>query len=395
MLNKEKTYIFFSRNTDDSTKEIILRLAGVPATQRYDKYLGLLALVGKSRIREFQSKKDRVRNRVSDWKTKFLSQAGKEVLLKVVVQAIPTYSMSLFLLPKSFCKEINFIMQRFWWGHKENDRKIHWMSWESLGRCKAQGGLGFRDLVCFNITLLAKQGWRIIQNPEGLVATILKAKYYPHGTFLEAEEGTRPSLAWRSILAANGLIKEGLIWRIGDGNSVAIWRDSWLPRPTSYKVQSPCRLLNVEDRVSALIDASTTSWNTSLVREIFDPDEADVICNMAISKYGQCDALLWRGTLNGNFSIKSAYYMELSRKQKEFGKASSPLNEEGLWKDIWKLKITNSTKTFLWRACSDILPSKAKLARKGVMDKDTCDLCGREAETAIHALWSCPAAQDV
>jgi hypothetical protein len=61
---------------------------------------------------------------VNDWKTKFLSQAGREILLKVVVQAIPTYSMGIFLLPKELCKEINSIMQRFWWGHKENEKKI-------------------------------------------------------------------------------------------------------------------------------------------------------------------------------------------------------------------------------------------------------------------------------
>jgi hypothetical protein len=44
--------------------------------------------------------------------------------------------------------------------------------------------------------------------------------------------------------------------------------------------------------VSNLIDASTASWNTTMVREIFDPKEADVICNMALSKYGQSDILL-------------------------------------------------------------------------------------------------------
>jgi hypothetical protein len=155
------------------------------------------------------------------------------------------------------------------------------------------------------------------------------------------------------------------------------------------------RLLNIEATVSNLIDASIASWNTTMVREIFDLEEANVICNMALSKYGQSDILLWRGTPNGNFSVRSAYFMELNRKQKEAGEASTPSDDEGFWKDIWHLKITNSTKTFLWRACSDILPSKAKLARKGVVDKDTCDLCGREAETAVHALWSCPSAQDV
>jgi hypothetical protein len=56
-------------------------------------YLGLPALIGKSRVREFQSIKDRAWRRLNDWKSKFFSQAGKEMLLKVVIQAIPTYSM--------------------------------------------------------------------------------------------------------------------------------------------------------------------------------------------------------------------------------------------------------------------------------------------------------------
>jgi hypothetical protein len=63
--------------------------------------------------------------------------------LKAVIQAIPTYCMSTFLLPKEFCRELNLLMQRFWWGHKENDRKIHLMSWEMMGEAKSKGGMRF------------------------------------------------------------------------------------------------------------------------------------------------------------------------------------------------------------------------------------------------------------
>jgi hypothetical protein len=58
--------------------------------------------------------KDRVRNRINDWKTKFLSQIRKKILLKAIVQAFPTYSMSMFLFPNTLCKEINSLMQKFW-----------------------------------------------------------------------------------------------------------------------------------------------------------------------------------------------------------------------------------------------------------------------------------------
>jgi hypothetical protein len=91
------------------------------------------------------------------------------VLLKAVIQAIPMYSMSVFQLPISLCKEINSMMPNFW-SHMTKNSKIHWMSWERLGHSKYVGGLGFRDLVLFNKALLAKQGWRLIQNPYSLIA---------------------------------------------------------------------------------------------------------------------------------------------------------------------------------------------------------------------------------
>jgi hypothetical protein len=112
-LNLQKTSIFFSRNTNQEKRLKILRLSGFQEAVWYDTYLGLPSLVGKSRSQSFHGIKDRVANRLNNWKVKFLSQAGREVLLKAVIQAILTYSISVFLLPVSLCKEINGMMQRF------------------------------------------------------------------------------------------------------------------------------------------------------------------------------------------------------------------------------------------------------------------------------------------
>jgi hypothetical protein len=111
-LNKDKTSIFFSHNTSPAKRKEIT-LSGLQATQSFDKYLGLPTLVGKSRTQVFASIKDRIWNCLNNWKTNFLTQAGKEILIEAVAQAMPTYCMSVFLLPKTLCKEIQGMMQRF------------------------------------------------------------------------------------------------------------------------------------------------------------------------------------------------------------------------------------------------------------------------------------------
>lgn len=84
-LNRKKTSIFSSRNTKVEAKSLILIAVGVNSTTRYEKYLGLPTLIGRSRISSFKALKGKIWERMNGWKEKFLSQAGKKILLKAVV----------------------------------------------------------------------------------------------------------------------------------------------------------------------------------------------------------------------------------------------------------------------------------------------------------------------
>ena len=86
-----------------------------------------------------------------------LSQAGREILVKVVIQAIPTYTMSCFKLPKGLINEIKALISKFWWGYRGDQRKIHWIAWDKMCKPKGEGGMGFRELGKFNDSLLAKK----------------------------------------------------------------------------------------------------------------------------------------------------------------------------------------------------------------------------------------------
>jgi hypothetical protein len=89
------------------------------------------------------------------------------------------------------------------------------VAWEDMTKPKHLGGLGFKDIELFNLALLAKQAWRLVQELKSLSARILKAVYYPNGEFLEVDLRMASSKIWRSILDGREVLKQGLIKRMG------------------------------------------------------------------------------------------------------------------------------------------------------------------------------------
>lgn len=198
--------------------------------QLTERYLGMPTDVGHSKNGTFKYLRDRVWEKVKGWMEKLLSYAGKEVLIKAVAQAIPVYSMACFRLPRGVCENITSIIRQFWWGSKRGRRKPCWVSWDVCTKPKYLGGLGFRDMELFNLSLLARQAWRLIQEPTTLSARILKAVYLPTESFLEASLGSHPSQIWRAVLDGKNILTQGKIRRIGNGETTRIWEHNWIPR---------------------------------------------------------------------------------------------------------------------------------------------------------------------
>lgn len=125
---------------------------------------------------------------------------------------------------------------------------------------KGNGGMGFRDLKLFNKALLVRQAWRLIETPDSLCARVLKAKYYPNGELMDTVFPQSASPSWRALTFGLDLLKEGLIWRVGDGQNIKIWRHNWFPKDLGLRVlgrRRACRL----KWVAQLMNDDGTGWN--------------------------------------------------------------------------------------------------------------------------------------
>lgn len=97
----------------------------------------------------------KVKASIQSWSVKNVSRPAKEILIKMVAQALPTFAMNVFLLPLDLVRDLERDMSKFFWNSSQkNNSKINWMSWERMSRHKHAGGLGFKCLRDFNIAML-------------------------------------------------------------------------------------------------------------------------------------------------------------------------------------------------------------------------------------------------
>lgn len=200
---------------------------------------------------------------------------GREVLLQTMVQAIPTFAMSCFKLPVGLCHDIEIMIRKFWWGQRGEQRKIHWRNWEVKCQPKDQGDLGFKELVKFNEVMLTKPVWRLFHDQSSLFYRVFKAKYFPRGMVFEAKKSSG-SYAWQSILKARKVIEVDLMWRVGDGSTIWVYWDKWLPGKFPSKINSPQSGAPVDMRVSSLFDHDTKQWDGAKIDQLFLPFEAKI-----------------------------------------------------------------------------------------------------------------------
>ena len=305
---------------------------------------------------------------------------------------MPVYSMNVFKLTKEICEEINGILAKFWWGSGNEQKGMHWFSWDRLSLPKREGGLGFKELERFNVALLGKQTWRLLERPHCLMARMLKGRYFPDTNIMHATQGQKASFIWKSILQGRDLVKKGLRYCVGNGTQVNAWFDHWLPvhppRPPQKTNEAPTTVM-----VSELLNSTHSDWDLAKLDAWIVQEDVEIVKNIKVCASADEDLVGWHYTKSGIYTVRSAYW--LAQHTSDMNPPCPPPGNPELKQMIWKLKTAPKIQHFCWRMLSGALTTGDTLRYRHITSDALCKRCCQEDETTIHLFFNCDYARAV
>ncbi|KAK2414519.1 hypothetical protein QL285_037103 [Trifolium repens] len=281
---------------------------------------------------------------------------GRLVLLKSVLSSILVYFLSFFKAPTGIISLIESIFKAFLWGGSEESRKIHWIKWDKICLDKEYGGLGVRKVKEFNISLLGKWCWRLLQEPESLWFKVLAAKYGMRDGQVDSG-GSRASSWWQDInsIRFGNEVGDGrwyvdnVVKRVGDGETTLFWKDNWVDG-ISLKSQFD-RLFDLcLDKEVTVADMHRREWEVGgsgwrWRRRLFAWEEqlwADcctIVANVVL-QVNSSDKWEWLPDPDTGYSVGGAYHLLTHLYPRE----TSPHSDL-----IWNKLVPSKISTFAWR----------------------------------------------
>ncbi|XP_031099664.1 uncharacterized protein LOC116003863 [Ipomoea triloba] len=387
-ISLHKSSVFFSKNTNPVVQQCISATLDIPIVVDMGKYLGIPSLHGRLEKETFAGIIERVRGKLAGWKSKSLSFAGRHTLVQSVLSAIPYYTMQSTLLPVGVTSAIEKIIRDFLWGSSEGERKCHLVRWETVTKSKAYGGLGIRKMEPMNRAFLAKLGWRLIQNEDSIWSQIFKAKYSVSSTDCSTWKAkANMSNAWKGILRSVPILQKGIRITVRNGRRTSFWTDCWLgDKPLC---QEAINAIPPGDlgRLVASYWSADRGWRWESLNNLLPEEILSKLAAYVLHEEQNLDDIVgWKLEASGCFSVSSAY---------DIATRDEGPPEVAKWNSIWKLKVPNRIRTFMWLVKHNKIMTNENRVKRGMTESDSCWFCTGVKENTEHVLRLCPLAEPV
>ncbi|PWA98441.1 reverse transcriptase domain, Reverse transcriptase zinc-binding domain protein [Artemisia annua] len=393
-INLHKSSLF---GVGKSTEEVTLCANGLgcrPGTTPF-KYLGILVGANMNCISNWDPVVEVFKKRLSSWKASVLSTAGRVILIKSVLESLPTYYFSLYKAPVAVVNKLESIVKRFFWGGSDEKNKIHWVAWDKVTKSKKDGGLGLSKLEECNNALVLKWLWRYRTENDALWRKVIDAVHGSKRRWETFHCSSRFPGTWTRLvkfgyqLRTQGISFINMIRGVvGNDTTVKFWIDPWLTSeplkrvfPTLFRLEAN-KWCTVADRINVDNRYCAIQWRwkkyPATILEVKELIECHRLVS-AVHLNGNEDSWAWNQGSSDGYSVKDA------RKWLKGNNSS-----DGNIVFNWCKWIPNKCNIFMWRASLDRIPTQSALRRRNILVGDgLCVFCGETEENADHLFSGC------
>jgi hypothetical protein len=363
------------------------------------KYLGFNLKPNDYRKEDWKWLLQKLDKRINAWSHRWLSRAGRLVLVKSVLEAIPVYWMSLSWIPKGILNAARKLTSKFLWSGKSESHVIPWVRWEKIATPKALGGWGLKNIFYFSKALAAKGGWCLL-NTTSLWTKVIRQKYIAPFS-LEAWIRSQPkslkgaSVIWKAIVKDFPIIESSLAWNIGNGNRLRIGLDPWSGSDGSHSLtEQLVQSLHSKDfyYLSSLADPNRSTlwaqgWKDPFSLGLIEEESRELELYIHGLKLAQLrlsdseDVLIWDVAPSGSYTPKLGYL-----------KCHSDLflqEPVWWWNKLWKVKSPTKTRLFMWNVLCNKVPTWDNLQKRNFVGPGWCSLCKTDEESSTHLFLKC------
>jgi len=356
------------------------------------KYLGMPLGAKNKKLEVWSEVLERSERKLTRWKSQYISLGGRLTLIKSVLDALPTYMLNLFPLPKSIGEKLNKLRRVFLWQGNKEKQGYNLVKWEEVTMSKAQGGLGIKNLSTQNTSLLQKWLWRFCCEDMALWRRFIAEKYGLQSNWITEEvNGTFGCSVWKTIRRMWPDFSAKVTFRVGNGLKTSFWNETWLGDVNLRILFPDLYIISLQQNDTIAQMWTPQGWDLMFRRALNDWEVgrvADLLhaLNLFPGTVTEPDKPVWRLHSRGVFTVKSCYWER---------NTNHLLTTVWPWKLIWKIKVPLKVACFTWLVIRRACLTHEVLQRRGIQICSKCYMCGQKTEVNGHLFLHCKIATDL
>src|ERR1044072_8595275 len=237
-----------------------------------------------------------------------------------------------------------------------------------------------------NIALLGKAVWSMLHEPNKLWVKVFTNKYLQNSSILQVKPKVSDSPVWKGLLKSRDYLREGFSFKLGNGET-SLWRGDW---SGSGSIAPTIPFVDIHDVDIVLKDIiSNGAWS---VQQLYTNLPGEILHNLqkvkpVLDSNGGGDKWIWSSSNTGKYTVKDAYSWSMAPSQQG--------NIDEQWNWVWKTKIPEKLKMFMWLILHKALQVNAHRYHCKMAPSPNCTRCSGEIEDVLHCLRVCPHAREL